>query len=257
MSRVFDAYAKYYDLLYKSKNYKKETDYILKFIRKYKPDARSILDLGCGTGRHDLLFSRKGFNTTGVEISEKMYTAAKEMLNVNKDEKISLKFYKGDIRKIKLLSKYDVITSLFHVINYQTSNEDLESVFKTVKSHLKKDGLFIFDFWYGPAVLSDRPVKRTKIMKNDDIEIKRHTVPEMKVNDNLAVINFKVEVKDLKTHRIKKFNETHNMRYLFLPEIDSISEKFALENIYTKEWLTGKNLSDKTWYGFTVLKNKN
>ncbi|MEZ4689336.1 MAG: class I SAM-dependent methyltransferase [Ignavibacteria bacterium] len=53
---------KYYDLLYKSKNYKKETDYILKFIRKYKPDAKSILDLGCGTGRHDLLFSRKGFN---------------------------------------------------------------------------------------------------------------------------------------------------------------------------------------------------
>ncbi|HMQ67474.1 MAG TPA: class I SAM-dependent methyltransferase [Ignavibacteria bacterium] len=257
MSKVFDAYAKYYNLLYKGKNYKKETEYVLKFIRKYKPDARSILDLGCGTGRHDLLFSRKGFKTTGVELSPRMYSAAREILNENKNEELSLKFYNGDIRKIKLLSKFDVIISLFHVINYQTTNEDLESIFKTVKNHLKKDGLFIFDFWYGPAVLSDRPLKKTKIIKSDEIQITRHTVPEMKVNENLAVINFKVEVKDLQTQRIKKFNEKHNMRYLFLPEIESLCGKFELESIYAKEWLTGKNLSDKTWYGFTVLKNQN
>jgi len=253
--KVFDAYGKYYDLLYKNKDYKKETDYILKFIRKYKSDTKSILDLGCGTGRHDLFLSRKGYDVTGVELSEEMYSAAVNNLNENSSKKYLLKFYKGDIRKIVLLRKFDVIISMFHVINYQTSNEDLEMVFQTVKKHLKKGGLFIFDFWYGPAVLSDRPEKRNLVMNNDSIEIKRSTLPEMNVNENLAVINFKVEVKDKETLKVKKLKETHRMRYLFLPELEYIYKKFNMKNVHTGEWLTGKNLSDKTWYGLTVLKN--
>ncbi len=254
--KVFNAYAKYYDLLYKNKDYIKEADYISRFIKKYKPDTKTILDLGCGTGRHDLHLSVKGFDITGVELSEDMYSAAVNLSKENGIKNNSLKFYKGDIRKIVLLKKFDAVISLFHVINYQTSNEDLEMVFQTVKKHLKKGGLFMFDFWYGPAVLSDRPEKKTLIMEDEGTEIKRFTIPELKVNENMAIINFNVEVKNRKSLKIRKLKEIHKMRYLFLPELESIYKKFSLENIYTAEWLTGKNLSDKTWYGFTVLRNE-
>lgn len=255
--KVFDAYAKYYDLLYRDKDYKKETDYIVKFIKKYKPDTKSVLDLGCGTGRHDLILSQNGFDTTGVELSPEMYSVARKMRNQNANKDLALRFYKGDIRKIRLLNKYDVIISLFHVLNYQTTNKDIDLVFQTVKKHLKKDGLFIFDFWYGPAVLSDRPVKRTRIMNDEDIVVKRKTVPDMRINENIAVINFEVEVKDKKTKQTEKFKETHNMRYLFLPELEAICENNKFKNIHSEEWMSGKTLSDKTWYGLTVLRNQN
>jgi len=48
--KVFDAYSHYYDLLYRDKNYKAETDYICKNINELNPEAKSLLDLGCGTG---------------------------------------------------------------------------------------------------------------------------------------------------------------------------------------------------------------
>ena len=99
--KVFNAYAKYYDLLYKNKDYNKEADYISRFIKKYKPDTKTILDLGCGTGRHDLHLSVKGFDITGVELSEDMYSAAVNLSKENGIKNNSLKVrYSGLHKKI-------------------------------------------------------------------------------------------------------------------------------------------------------------
>ena len=48
---------------------------------------------------------------------------------------------------------------MFAVIGYQTSNDELFAALQTVRRHLKPKGLFICDFWYGPAVLKQRPTK--------------------------------------------------------------------------------------------------
>jgi len=55
---VFNAYAAYYDLLYKEKNYAEEAEYIHGLIQKNTPGAKTILELGCGTGQHAVEFSR-------------------------------------------------------------------------------------------------------------------------------------------------------------------------------------------------------
>lgn len=57
------------------------------------------------------------------------------------------------------------MTSLFHVLRYQITNNDVLDMLSTVKLHLKPGGLFILEFWYGPAVLMDRPEKRVKRTK--------------------------------------------------------------------------------------------
>jgi hypothetical protein len=43
-------------------------------------------------------------------------------------------------------------------MSYQIETNEIEAVFKKVSEHLAIGGLFLFDFWYGPAVLSDSPV---------------------------------------------------------------------------------------------------
>ena len=54
---VFDAYAAYYDLLYKDKDYAGETEYVHRLIQRFNPGAKSILELGSGTGKHARLLA--------------------------------------------------------------------------------------------------------------------------------------------------------------------------------------------------------
>ena len=74
---VFGNYSKYYNLLYKEKNYQLETDYITDLINKYNSHVETILELGCGTGNHAEYLSRKGFNIHGGDRSEEMLNIAK------------------------------------------------------------------------------------------------------------------------------------------------------------------------------------
>ena len=77
---VFGSYSHYYNLLYKDKDYVGETEYIHNLILKHKRGAASILNLGCGTGRHDLLLAQMGYEVTGVDQSEEMLAVANSQL---------------------------------------------------------------------------------------------------------------------------------------------------------------------------------
>lgn len=114
---VFKDYAKYYNLLYSDKDYKKETDYIESLIRRYLPDNNNlVLDAGCGTGKHAILLAERGYHVTGIDRSEEMIGIADENRNDNSD------FHVMDITHFELDTRFDVVISLFHVASYQTSN---------------------------------------------------------------------------------------------------------------------------------------
>ena len=57
----FRRYSAYYDLLYRDKDYAAEAEYVARLIRSTLPEARRILELGSGTGRHGCLLAAMGF----------------------------------------------------------------------------------------------------------------------------------------------------------------------------------------------------
>jgi len=254
--KVFDGYAKYYDLLYKEKDYRSEAEYIIKIIKDCVPEAKNILDLGCGTGKHDLIFAKNNYQVTGVELSQKMTDLANNNILSETGGGQEIKFINGDLRSIRLNQKFDIITSLFHVINYQTTNEDLRAAFRTVKEHLSPKGKFIFDFWYGPAVLSDRPVSRIRRMEDEECIIERHTEPVINVNENYVDVNFRISITEKQRTTKQELNETHRMRYLFLPEINLFLEEQDMKIEQCEEWMKDNCLSDRSWYGIAVAGNK-
>ena len=152
MSQYGDLYSKYYDLLYSDKDYVIEAKYVEDLIKKNTNNAMSILELGCGTGKHADIFCDSGFIVHGVDDSKQMLNIA-ELKRVGKEN--NLFFTHSKIQNLNLDKKFDVVTSLFHVMSYQITNESLVESFRVAKNHLKKRGIFIFDFWYGPAVLTD------------------------------------------------------------------------------------------------------
>jgi len=251
MDNFGKTYSKYYNLLYKDKNYQEEYTYICDLIKKHSNNnEKNILDIGCGTGKHLSFFKKDGYTVSGVDISENMISEARKYLRQEND----LICCKAS--EFKFNKKFEIIISLFHVINYQTENDELEKIFKNVSKHLVDGGLFIFDFWYGPAVLTDPPVVKIKRLEDDDVKITRITEPVMHYNENIVDVNFEVMIEDKKTHYLEILHEIHKMRYLFLPEIEMFAKKNNFEIINMYKWLTDNKLSDKSWYGLTVLKRR-
>lgn len=243
---VFNLYARYYNLLYKEKDYAGEAEYVHKLIQKYQPGAKSILDLGCGTGRHDILLAEKGYSVTGVDRSEEMLAVANANLSASALTS-TLIFLHGDIRSIRLRNQSDIVVSLFHVMSYQTSNDELNAAFASARANLKQGGVFIFDCWYGPAVLTDRPSVRMKQLEDEDIFVMRTAEPLMHPNENVVDVNYTVLIRDKASQRVDELKETHRMRYLFRPEVEFLLAENRLSLIEGVEWMTGREPGFDTW----------
>jgi SAM-dependent methyltransferase len=250
---VFGAYSRYYNLFYKDKDYAGEAGYVHDLIEKHRPGTSSILDLGCGTGTHALLLAEMGLKVMGVDRSAEMLAVAKRQVKTNVELKGKLQsqahpsFHLGDIRSIRLDCSFDAVISLFHVMSYQTTNADLQGAFATVKTHLRPGGLFIFDCWYGPAVLTDRPVVRVKRVEDEEIAVTRIVEPDMFANDNLVETNYQVMVRDKVTGEVEELYETHRMRYLFRPEITLLLQEAGMTLVTAEEWMTGREPGYDTW----------
>lgn len=250
---VFGNYSKYYDLLYRDKDYAAEAEYVRSLIERHQPGARSLLDLGCGTGRHDLLLARMGYRVTGVDLSQEMLAVARRELKLEGRE-VEVSFHQGDVREVRLGAEFDVVVSLFHVMSYQTGNADLRAALATAKAHLKPGGLFIFDCWYGPAVLTDRPVVRVKRLEDEAISVTRVAEPVLHPNENVVDVNYEVLIRDKGSDSVEEIRETHRMRYLFAPELTLLVQEAGLSVVECREWMTGKEAGFDTWSACFVVR---
>lgn len=244
---VFQRYAAYYNLLYREKDYAAEAAYVHGLIRQWYPSARSVLNLGCGTGNHDYELVKLGYEVTGVDLSEEMLSAAVARLDSVPVGSSSPRFEQGDIRTVRLGKTYDVVISLFHVMSYQTSNDDLRAAFATANEHLAPDGCFLFDCWYGPGVLRDLPTVRVKRLEDERIEFVRIAEPVMHPNDNLVDVNYQAIITDKMTDDVEKLSETHRMRYLFVPEVELFLQGAGLRIRACHEWMSERSPDFSSW----------
>lgn len=237
----FGDYSKYYNLLYRDKDYAAEVDYVDAMIRRWNPGTKTLIEFGCGTGRHAALFAQKGYHVDGVDSSEQMLAEARRTVP-------GIDFHCGDIRVVDLAKKADGLISLFHVISYQIDNEDLKRTFSTAFAHLEMGGLFLFDCWYGPGVLSDLPEVRVKRVETENVVLTRIAEPLLRPNDNLVEVKYRIILHDRKLGRFHEIEELHIMRYLFLPEIKMLLQDAGFILVEAKKWLTQEEPSLSSWY---------
>ena len=146
--------------------------------------------------------------------------------------------------------------SLFHAISYQTTNEDLLAAFETVKQHLKPGGIFIFDVWYGPAVLSDRPTVRVKRLEDEEIQVTRIAEPVMYANENWVDVNYQVFIRDKESDGVEELKESHRMRYLFKPELDLLLQQTDMKEITCGEWMSDLEPEVNTWGVYWIARGQ-
>lgn len=251
---TFKDYSRYYNLLYKDKDYKSEVDYVENLKKKYaRKPVSSILDVGCGTGNHMVHFAARGYEISGIDMSAEMISIAEQRLINEKNASLQC----SNAVDFNLDRKYDMVVSLFHVVSYQSDNESLKRVFKNINKHLNDDGLFIFDFWYGPAVLKELPQTRVKRLENDELKLTRIAEPIMDENNNIVTVSYTMFIEDNKDRSLLTIKEEHRMRYLFYPELELFLESAGFEIIENLEWLSLSNhLNWRNWNGLIVSRKK-
>lgn len=253
MSGVFDAYGRYYDLLYADKDYAGEAAYLAARIQELAPQARTILELGCGTGAHAEHLVRMGYSVHGIDMSDTMLERAQERsARLPADFRDRLDFSRGNVRDVRKAQAYDIVVSLFHVMSYQETNAEVEAVFRTAAAHLHSGGLFLFDFWYGPAVLTQRPEVKVKRLEDDDVRIVRIAEPVVHQDRNVVDVNYSMIVERKANGTMQWLNERHRMRYFFLPELERYRAGLFDERS-TSSWMSSEVPDTSSWAAMQVL----
>ena len=246
MTEIFDASGKYYDLVYQNKDYFTEVNYIDSLIKRFSNNTNTLLEFGSGTGRHATHLVDKGYQIHGVERSKSMIELS--------PKKVGFIPQLGDIKKINLKKEFDAVISLFHVFSYQTTNSDVLQLLNNAYRHLKIGGLFIFDIWYSPAVLSIVPSNRVLRIFNDDIEVTRVAEPDILINENIVNVNYQFFVKNKANNKYDTFRESHPMRHFSLPELNYYAANIGFSIVQSEEWITGNPPSKETWGVCLVLR---
>ena len=248
MEKEFEFSSIFYDLLYSDKDSVAEVDYVVSKLREHGVNGKRLLEYGSGTGRHGYLLGDRDYTVLGLERSPAMISMAAS------SERFKSEL--GDITTTKLTKRFDAVLALFHVMSYQTSNEALKAAFENAAFHLENRGLFLFDFWYGPAVIHQKPGNRFKIANGDAVTIIRMAEPEIYLNENRVDVKYTYVVYQKTSGRIKTANEIHSLRYFTLPEIDLLADFAGFERLSAEEWKTGSSPSDNTWGLCVVLRKK-
>lgn len=229
MSGIFGTgYAAVYDALYGGKDYAGESDLIAHLFALHADGpVASVLDLGCGTGGHALPLAGRGLRVTGVDRSPAMLAHARaksaemaaEMTAGMAGATVAApEFIEADVRTLRLGRVFDAAIMMFAVLGYQHDDDALLATLASVRRHLPPSGLFLFDVWYGPAVLAQRPGDRVRTISQTDERILRTTRPELDIRAQICRVDFHV-LRLAGDRVVGEERETHTMRFFFDREL--------------------------------------
>ena len=141
---IYDLLAPFYDSINSDIDYKCWADFIEKIFKKeMKSRPELVLDLGCGTGRMTLELASRGYDMTGVDISEDMLSVARE--ECYKKNVSDVLWLCQDMKEFELYGTVDACVCCLDSINYLTKLADVKKCFSLVYNYLIPDGIFVFD----------------------------------------------------------------------------------------------------------------
>lgn len=131
------------------------------------PAGARVLDLACGKGRHAMYLAEKGFDVTGVDISEASIRFARRFENEN------LSFYQHDMRLPFRIRYFDVVTNFFTSFGYFDNDNDHLKTLKNVATGLRPGGRFLLDFFNATHVRDHLVMQEDKHVDGITFSIKR------------------------------------------------------------------------------------
>ncbi len=131
----------YYHQLYFKRDEEEAADFIDGLLQKLNPPKDALmLDVGCGRGRHSIYLASKGFNVTGIDISDDSIAEAKE------SETENLEFFVHDMRLPFRMNYYHYAFNFFTSFGFFRTRREHDNAIRTIAESLKTDGIFVIDY---------------------------------------------------------------------------------------------------------------
>ncbi len=131
----------YYHLLYDHRNDDEANQFIHHLLQSLNPDTSSrMLDLACGRGRHARFLAEKGYEVTGVDLSDASISFAKTHSGDNPE------FFVQDMRLPCRILYFNYVFSFFTSFGYFKNMRDNEKVLEAVNKSLVLGGMYVLDY---------------------------------------------------------------------------------------------------------------
>lgn len=144
---MFTASAELYDAIYAFKDYEAESARVAALVRAFNPNARTVLDVGCGTGEHARrLATEHGFEADGLDLDPGLLSVARAKHPVGR-------FVEADMSAFSLGRRYDVVLCLFSSIGYLVTLQRVAMALRCFGQHLAPGGVMLVEPWFAPGAL--------------------------------------------------------------------------------------------------------
>ena len=178
---MFTESAELYDLIYSTfKDYPAEAAALAGVIRREHPQAKTILDVACGTAEHARLLARDhGFDVDGLDLDPAFVRIARG--------KLRGQVFEGDMTSFALPRRYDVVQCLFSSIGYVRTLDNVRRAFERFREHLAPGGIALVEPWFAPGVMQHGRVS-INTAETDAVRVARMAHTEVK--DRMSRIRF-------------------------------------------------------------------
>ncbi len=242
MSQFELHYSQLYDAIHANKNYENDVRNILTLISEFKNsrDSTSLLDFGCGTGKHLSIFRSLKFDVQGYDPSEEMLSIASQ----NNPEI----FFSSDLNKLR--AENDLVVSLFDVLSYQTNPQMLETYVQQVFSKVAKNGFALFDFWNLSGVRLSPPEHRTRTFNFNNKTYLRTVCAESAAD--FRITSLSISLREIGSDELIYY-KVHEMRAYDFEEIKSILPRNVSIMAYRDSSDYRLPVTTKTWRSVLLL----
>ncbi len=229
-AKDYRRFATYYDFIYDDLvNYAGDVAFLDAVFRRWMTEKPSrILDLGCGTGNHDIPLARMGYSVTGLDRSASQLRIAREKAT---SADLPIRFVRGDMRSFRLGQTFDSAICMFGAFGYLLRSSGVLSCLRSVRRHLRPGSLFVFEFWQSGAA---HPAGfRSWFHKaGKEYELVRLSESRYNPQTHLLPVEFRFFV-FRKRRLIDRFDETHIIRTYSVTEMRSFLHRGGFELLAT------------------------
>ena len=201
----------YYHILYQNRNDNEARFFIDNLMKQFTPSDKSVmLDLACGKGRHSIYLAEKGYDVTGLDLSEQ--SIAHASLSAHEH----LNFYVHDMRRKFRSNYYDYIFNFFTSFGYFSKEIDHDLTLNAISNGLKPNGIFVMDFINAVKAENNLVYTETKNIQDITFNIRRkiekgNITKSIQFTDKGKDYNFKESVKGFRIYDMARMFRKHGM----------------------------------------------